>query len=1229
MDIPKRRIFDGGYCKNCPDGLSTPNSYVNVPHLCCHSKSNGLNAMASSSDKEEPSQEDIVCVSERITTDWQILARNLFRDFPGVDPEGVIEEIEYQRPHKLQDVSAKLLSEWKKKLGCQATKEQLLNALCRTGRSDIYEHLTTGKDSPRQPQYMTDGDSLSSSYFSKFSGRVSPWANCQHYQRANSHAHAYSYEHVSWPDEEDTFHDVDLDSRSALPSSTLSEVEDLKKALLNPDISIVSLAGHISSGKTIILDVLYREINKDQMAFERSKVIKIQASDQQNQSWLAMKILEKITNEVHQPHKLVNQVINSLNGIVETDAYDEVLLILDLSLIPFSSNGKEIVKFLHEVMRQMSQKRKLKICISTLCSLWNTMLFTDKVKSREVIIRTMEEEEAVKFMVNINPALSKQVASNICRRIERVPFLLKAIAETDIKSVFAVDSKQELLKAIHCKLDELIDHVCSSFAGKKTLQAIFACLDSREKSLLAQVLTFSSEFDVKRAWHIVDSDMNITDRSFNSFCEHGALFFSSRKLDNAAQSKKVYTIPAMLGQLLRAIVQDHNDLRSRFEDAEKRHQELFHNLLLYMSKCFMADLPKKNEELRMLEPFTPSDGIPENLSISIEDKDERVRRIVSLFRRHAGDIKASLKVGNNIKYKAAVAVATNLRVHYLFSKLLSLHEALEIYRNLKRKARFMNSLDEDKLNVFIATFKVDAFGYHWFSSEAKSLLEASIDPLSGEVSRDGSSSEEGKEIYAYSLFKFGTCLLAKGIMSENEKRQELLKKGSQQLQSSSEFFKQKIQQQISYHAYIVDSNRILAGFKFEDNKQNEALDILQNTCLKTCAEHFGDQHPLTCNCKRLLGRIYRAQERYNEAKNILLEVFDAEQQFLGEHSDTAQTISELGLCCLEEFKAWQEELNQATLTAVPDPRPKHHNFHVVEISRQQGNATIVAEIHENDDRMPCHCGMVECRGHCLEEKTVHGGFAREYDERGRLKVAPKDAKEDAVGGSAVGGSALSDALRDAQGDGREYMAGGSLRDTRRKEDARGNARDDAVRNAMVDERRDAPRDAPQYEQGDGKDNGKEYVGGDAPQDEQEGARGSLPPALKSKCNCNVPCKGPCSILLASQRISLLRLDSSSTASLREGLDGRSRNSSNPATAPNYNYHNAWDGSSPCPTSDLLLEAESYLKKAARYFLHVVGRRDGACEALEHLAEVYGLRGDERQRQKWLQKAKEYRECITR
>ena len=91
------------------------------------------------------SMEERIYVSEKITTKWQRLLRQLFAYGDGEhDVDNIIAELEEERDHKsltIRDVSMRALQEWIQRKGSDARFADLLVALQKVDRKDMRQEL--------------------------------------------------------------------------------------------------------------------------------------------------------------------------------------------------------------------------------------------------------------------------------------------------------------------------------------------------------------------------------------------------------------------------------------------------------------------------------------------------------------------------------------------------------------------------------------------------------------------------------------------------------------------------------------------------------------------------------------------------------------------------------------------------------------------------------------------------------------------------------------------------------------------------------------------------------------------------------------------------------------------------------------------------------------------------------------------------------------------------------
>ena len=595
-----------------------------------------------------------------------------------------------------------------------------------------------------------------------------------------------------------------------------SEVDLLIATLNNPEQSVISLAGPPESGKTVTLNILEKELCSKQ-GYEKTKILKIHSGKQEDCNWLTRAIVQEITKQPRPETNQTKYAIRHLEGLLDTDSYDEILLIIDVSLNPWTERGRNILEFVLTLRLNGKLNGKLSVVISSVRSLSKTSLFMqNRHSSKEVKMEPMTPNNAFEFLIQVNPSFSKRAAAYIVQRIECYPVFLNQVAKADLEGLFVVDSKEELLSALECQFDAFLG-IFKGDDEDDALEDLFNCLDRRDQEILTQILPFKKEFNIEQAIRVVDSKVSVNESSFNALCEQGALF-----LTREMKTKQItYTIPTILGDRLRNIVLKDERLREMYNKAVERHQKMYLELMVLLSNCFMGDLPDRFEEVRVLEPFTPSDGVPENLSILTNDLNERVGRVVMHFRRHWEDIKQSLIVCSNSKesYEAAVSIATRVNVYHFLTKMLRLHESREIYRQLKRRAERNEHIA--RLNAIIASFSIDAHGYKRYSSESMSLYEAADVILAKEFkeSTEQRQDHEAKggdidDMYALCLRGLGVSSLAKGLpiaRDTAEDDDEDFSQRSSNIRLSNEILNERLNKRVDRIVRVADNLRILAG----------------------------------------------------------------------------------------------------------------------------------------------------------------------------------------------------------------------------------------------------------------------------------------------------------------------------------------------------------------------------------------------------------------------------------
>ena len=596
-----------------------------------------------------------------------------------------------------------------------------------------------------------------------------------------------------------------------------SEVDLLVATLNNREQCVISLAGPPESGKTVTLNILEQELCGKQ-GYEKTKIIKIHSGKREDCNWLTRAIVQEITKQPRPETDQTKYAIRHLKGLLDTDSYDEVLLIIDVSLNPWTERGRNILEFVLTLRLNGKLNGKLSVVISCVGSLSKTSLFLqNRHSSKEVKMEPMTYNSAFEFLIQVNPSFSKRAAAYIVQRIECYPVFLNKVAKADLEGLFVVDSKEELLSALECRFDAFLE-TFKGDNGDEAVEEVFNCLDRRDQEILTQILPFKEEFNIEQAIRVVDSKVSVNESSFNALCEQGALFLT-REMKTAKHI--TYTIPTILGDRLRNIVLKDDRLRQMYNRAVERHQKMYLELVVLLSNCFMGDLPDRFEEVRVLEPFTPSDGVPENLSILTDDLSERVGRVAMHFRRHCEDIKQSLVVCSSSKesYEAAISIATRVNVYHFLTKMLRLHESREIYRQLKRRADRKEHIA--RLNAIIASLSIDAHGHKRYSSESMSLYEAahvilekefkeSAEPWQHHEDKGGDSGD----MYALCLRGLGVSSLAKGLQIARdtaEEDDEDFSQRSSNIRLSNDILNESLSKRVDRMVRVGDNLRILAG----------------------------------------------------------------------------------------------------------------------------------------------------------------------------------------------------------------------------------------------------------------------------------------------------------------------------------------------------------------------------------------------------------------------------------
>ena len=571
------------------------------------------------------------------------------------------------------------------------------------------------------------------------------------------------------------------------------EVKKLVTALQDPEITVISLAGPQNSGKTFTLNCLQKKLEGEE-SFERTKIIRIRSTTKSDGEWLSREIMFNIQKEIRSEHDHSSNAESTLVGLL--DPYEEIILILDLSLNTFSSTGKNVIENLLNFQKNEQLSGKLKLVISTMTSMWKASLFLPNRKSyKEIVILPIGQEEAVDYIKEINKKFPKEVAHTIVKKIDCYPFYLRQIADTDIENIFVCNGKEEVVRAIESRFEEL-NELLFDPCVEEAVSTVFDCLGGDKQALLTQVLVFANCFGLEQAQRIVDHKIDISDSLFNLLCEQGALF-----LRRAWTKSKVivYHIPKIQGDILRKIVDKSDQFSEMYHKALSKHQGLYLELLVQLSNCFMGDGPSKSEELRVLEPFTPADGVPSGQSLTIEDANMRTSRAVQYFRDQHDDIIKSLLYCSHSheNYRAVVDVVTQLNVYYFLTYMLCTHESLKIYRKLKRKARSQQDQESlAKLNVYIASLSIDANGQNKYLSEANSLYEASASSLQHNV-------------YAHCIQRMWAHKMVGCSRFRNGEDQNTA--GLNYINKAKEVFQENSDGKEASKVYIAECTRLMAG----------------------------------------------------------------------------------------------------------------------------------------------------------------------------------------------------------------------------------------------------------------------------------------------------------------------------------------------------------------------------------------------------------------------------------
>eukprot|EP00112_Aurelia_sp_Birch-Aquarium-sp1_P007260 Seg1790.7 transcript_id=Seg1790.7/GoldUCD/mRNA.D3Y31 product="hypothetical protein" protein_id=Seg1790.7/GoldUCD/D3Y31 len=570
--------------------VSTPASYVN---LSLSSSGLAQNPLSPFFDLlTEATSSDLLLVSEKVA-EWETLLRNLFSP---EDVSNLVDQLECDGRNKgfrVTDLCHRALSEWKRRKASQASFQKLLDSLEKIGRRDVKEEL--------------EKERLNNSFPSLYHSR-SHGPNHSLQSSMSSFSSLGSYmPHVQWQqdldildnparlllndEEDDGGITIVGESAKVAHEKRPSEVDLLITTLNNREQSMISLAGPSKCGKTVTLNILEKELGGKQ-GYEKTKIIKIHSGKREDCNWLTRTIVQEITKQLRQEIDQTKYAIRHLSGLLDT--YDEALLIVDVSLNPWTDRGRKILEFLFKLRQNEKLNEKLSVIVSCVGSLSKTSLFMqNRQSSREVKMEPLTPDDAMEFLTQVNPAFSKRAAAYIVQRIECYPVFLKQVAKADLEELFVVESKEELLRALECQFDAFLE-IFKRDREDDALEELFKCLERKDQEIVAQILPFKKEFNIEQAIRVIDSKVDIKKSSFNTLCEQGALFLTR---EMKTTENVTYTIPTILGDRLRSIVLKDESLSQMYNKAVERHQKMYLELLVLLSNCFMGDLPDKFEEI--------------------------------------------------------------------------------------------------------------------------------------------------------------------------------------------------------------------------------------------------------------------------------------------------------------------------------------------------------------------------------------------------------------------------------------------------------------------------------------------------------------------------------------------------------------------------------------------------------------------------------------------------------
>ena len=546
------------------------------------------------------------------------------------------------------------------------------------------------------------------------------------------------------------------------------EVDQLLSHAADPDISFMSVSGAVSCGKTYILDSFCRRYIEVE-GLTLAKVIKIDGNVKLSESvdWLFERILRALGHRI--PERSIEA--EAKDRLLEyVNNHDMVILVLDISVIPkHPVYGQLLLNFLHDIIQSENNTNnttgRLKLVVSALCSLIKTKLFHDlDAQAVEIVVDEIPMDSAVDFILSINSNLPRKYAELLCEHYERSPLVLKCIASSDVAKELEVppDDEIEFKKAFEINEDQLTKCLCADDENKQHIVTILNSIGYENRRLITQCRVFPFEFDRERANLIVDPDINVTLTSLQKFGCNGFMLLKSRRCEETGRF--LFRFPKVVGELLKTVIFEDSCLRSTYNIAEQRFCELYFKLLSFLSNSFSGNDPERSDELTVLGPLTPHDGVPDSHALTQQSNETKAKLTIGLFRRHQSEIIRALKVSvrHEKLHFITLNLVTQMPILTLLNKMLLLHQQLAIYRKIKR-IQHKNNVFEAKLNVCVAYFLMYAFGFQRYCAEARSLLEGALTILEKHKGKT-----DDVDSYANCLSKLGRCLASEKGIEEKE-----------------------------------------------------------------------------------------------------------------------------------------------------------------------------------------------------------------------------------------------------------------------------------------------------------------------------------------------------------------------------------------------------------------------------------------------------------------------------